>query len=154
MTFAAPFMLVLVGSAVAHSPPPLAVSIVAVLVVAAAVYTAGSHRTDGYYPDTRGVVTAIDSHWRSGDVVLEHTTLGVQSPLAYYAERELPVGTRVTQLTDPAAAALLDNGSRAWIVREESLSAAAAAGPPAGYRRVRVRRFPASSDLTLELAAR
>jgi mannosyltransferase len=154
MTFAAPFMLVIVGSAVAHSPPALAVSILAVLVVTAAVYTAGSHRTDGYYPDTRGAVAAIDSGWRPGDVVLEQTTLGIQFPLAYYAGRELPAGTRVTPLTDPSAAALLENGSRVWIVREGSVPPAAGAAPLNGYRRVSVRRLPSSSDLTLELATR
>jgi mannosyltransferase len=154
MTFAAPFMLVIAGVAVAHSPRPLALAILGVLLVAAVVYTAGSHRTDGYYPDVRGAIAAIDAGWRDGDVVLEQTTLGVQFPLTYYAERDLPPGTRVTPLTDPAAARLLENGSRAWIVRLESLTPSAAPGPPDGYRRISLRRFPSSADLTVELAAR
>jgi Dolichyl-phosphate-mannose-protein mannosyltransferase len=154
MTFAAPFMLVIAGVAVAHSPPPLALSILVVLVAAGVVYTAGSHRREGYYPDVRGAIASIDSGWRDGDVVLEQSTLGVQFPLAYYAKRDLPPGTRVTPLTDTAAAGLLENGSRAWIVRDESLAPAGGAAPPNGYRRIALRRFPSSSEVTVELAAR
>jgi uncharacterized membrane protein len=154
MTFAAPFMLVILGSAIAHLRPPVALALLGVLLLTAAVYTIGSHRREGFYPDTRGVIAAIDSAWRPGDVVLEQTTLGVQFPLLYYAERGLPAGTRVVPLTDPAAAPLLDDGSRVWVVREEKLAPASDAAPPPGFRRVSMRRFEASAELTLELARR
>jgi mannosyltransferase len=149
-TVAAPFMLVVIGSAIAGVRLAAGLGALAVLLAAAIVYTDGSHRPENFYPDTRGVIDAIAADWRPGDVVLEQTTLGVQFPLRYYAGRRLPNGAEVLPYPGSEAHRLLSSRPRAWIVREQGPGTQISG--PAGFRTASLRRFPASVDVTLELA--
>lgn len=146
MTFAVPFLLVIVGAVVARAALPVAVGIVSVLLAIAIVGDIGSHSKKGFYPDTRGVVAAIDHGWKRGDVLLDRGTLGVHFPLVYYAENRLPHGAPVFYVADPAARPVLATRPRLWVVQQ-----GASAAPPDGYRTVSERHFPAAVDLTLAL---
>ena len=151
MTFAVPFVLVAVATAVSAARAAVAVPGLAVLLVAAVVADAGSHRRSGFYADTRGVVDTIAASWRPGDVVLDEGTLGVSFPLRWYAEKRLPDGAAVLRAGDPAAQRLAATRPRVWIVRLEP-PAPGTASAPAGYRALRRERFVGSANLTLELA--
>ncbi len=152
ITFATPFLLVILGSAVMRLPSPAALASLGALLAIGIVGVAGSHSREGFYPDTRGAINEISAQWRPGDVVLTDSTLGVRFPLDYYARQNLPARAPVLSSAEPAAQQALLTGPRVWIVREEQPSAPSSAALPLGYRTGWVRRFPASPDLTLTLA--
>jgi hypothetical protein len=147
MTFGVPFLLIIVGAALARAALPVAVAALGVLLIAAIVGDVRSHRPEGFYPDTRGVVDTIDRAWRPGDVVLDEGTLGVHFPLVYYAEERLQKGAPVFYVAQPEAGAVMARRPRLWVVHEGSTVSL-----PPGYRTVSQRRFEGSVDITLALA--
>jgi len=152
MTFAVPFMAILLAAAISYAPRMLSLAGLTMLLVTAIVFDVGSHRRQGFYPDTRGVVSAIADGWRPGDAVLEDTTLGIDFPLRWYARGRLP-GVRILTVGTSAAGRLLAGHPRAWIVREEPRLGGGGAETPSGYHTIYVRNFVGSADLSLELAS-
>src|SRR5205814_8068156 len=112
---------------------------------------AGSHRRDGFSPDSRGAVKWIAKGWRPGDIVLYEPNLFVRYPVLYYASEELPPGARALPWkpgTAGAAAAL----SRAWIVWLNGAPPDFLHPPFRGLRIRSLRRFPGAVDFLVALA--
>ena len=147
MTFGVPFLLIMVGAVLARAALPVAVAALGVVLAAAIIGNVRSHRPEGFYPDSRGVVATIDRGWRPGDVVLDEATFGVHYPLVYYAEERLPKGAPVLYVAEPAARIALSKRPRLWVV-----NAGSRVSLPAGYRSLGQRRFEGSVDITLALA--
>jgi mannosyltransferase len=149
MTFAAPYILVVVAAALVRAPRPVAAVGVGVLVAAAVAGIVGSNRRTGFYPDARGAVEAIRAQRRPGDVVVHAASLGTWYSVDYYAARLLR-GTPVLSLFDGRTARVLAQRRRVWLVRDER-TGGANAPPPPGYRRALARRFVGAEDVTLLL---
>jgi mannosyltransferase len=150
MTFAVPFMAILLASAIVRAPRTLGVAGLTILLVTAVVFDVGSHRRSSFYPDTRGVVDTIAMQWRPGDAVVRDATLGVLFPLAWYAGKRLP-GVRILAAGAAGLNRSLTGHPRLWIVREADLGGGSPATPP-GYHAVSTRNFVGDVDIILKLA--
>jgi hypothetical protein len=153
---AAPFLLIVISTAVMTAPRALGWTLFAAALVAAAVGSARSHRPSGFYVDARGVINYIAAARAPGDVVVTPGQADPDTQLTYYGEHRLSPPPLYVRVTNRAAVArIFSEHRRAWFISPASHDLAGAARAllaPLGYRPLKVRTFPANLPLGVVLA--
>lgn len=147
-----PAMLVLISLAGVTAPRFLRSATLGLALLAGVLGTLRSHSEEGFFPDARGAVEQMDTRWRPGDVVIDGSfSLGIQYPLRFYVERDLPPRTPVVSAGSPEARAFIARRRRLWVVSEAPDGEVSGRRLPAGYRSVETFRFEDATGLSLIL---
>jgi len=156
-SIAAPFLLVVIGVAVASLPRIAGAGLAAAALVVALIGTVAPHRPEGFYLDARAVMAHVVPRLEPGDVVLMPPQPGSNIPLTYYARRRQAVGLPLVTSTDSATVQrVIGERRRLWIIAEAkptSRAEARRAFARIGYRPLELRGFPGTTPLSVALAA-
>ena len=148
-----PFMLIALSAGITLVRRPFAVPLAAIAVTAAIAGTIGSHRSSGFYADTRAVAARIAEEWRPGDLVAHETSFGVDYTLRYYAAQRLPRTAQIVGTGDPQLRRHIANGGRLWLLTFQPQARTPGLGELLRRHEVVDReRFPGADSLNLLLS--
>jgi 4-amino-4-deoxy-L-arabinose transferase-like glycosyltransferase len=151
-TVAVPLMLIVIAAGVASAPRRLGIGLLCVALALGLWGTTQTHRSSGFFPDTRGVAEHLDANWRTGDALIDSTDFGVNHSVGYYLEaRAAQVEPRIVAGTDAAENAL-EERRRVWLL--DFGAGEGAVGVPRSHEPVRTLEFRDGPGLTLTLARR